>query len=101
MRLELAGGLYPVTREVTGDAIYRSDEDREAWLAVLGLLCKRFNWVCHAWCPMTNHYHYLVIETPEANLAAGMRQLNGVYTQRFNRLHGRVSDRRNGASLKR
>lgn len=33
---------------------------------------------------------HLLIETPEANLAAGMRQLNGVYTQRFNRTHGRV-----------
>lgn len=32
----------------------------------------------------------LVVETPEANLSAGMRQLNGVYTQRFNRRHGRV-----------
>jgi len=38
---------------------------------------------------MSNHYH-LLIETPESNLAQGMRQLNGVYTQRFNRAHGRV-----------
>jgi len=38
---------------------------------------------------MTNHYH-LVIETPDANLAKGMRQLNGVYTQCFNRHHGHV-----------
>jgi hypothetical protein len=35
---------------------------------------------------MTNHYH-IVIETPDANLSAGMRQLNGVYTQQFNRAH--------------
>jgi len=49
----------------------------------------RFGWVCHAWCLMSNHYH-LVIETPEPNLARGMRQLNGVYTQRFNRQHHRV-----------
>ncbi|WP_244857237.1 transposase [Aromatoleum bremense] len=90
MRLELSGGLYHVTSRGDGrDDIYLSEEDREIWLAVLGQVCKRFNWVCHAWCQMTNHYH-LVIETPEANLAAGMRQLNGVYTQRFNRLHGRV-----------
>lgn len=59
------------------------------WLEVFGQVCRRFNWVCHAWCQMTNHYH-LVIETPEANLAQGMRQLNGVYTQRFNRAHERV-----------
>jgi putative transposase len=38
---------------------------------------------------MTNHYHIL-IETPEPNLSQGMRQLNGVYTQRFNRAHARV-----------
>ncbi|MDQ6958085.1 MAG: helix-turn-helix domain-containing protein, partial [Mariprofundaceae bacterium] len=35
-----------------------------------------------------NHYH-LVIETPEANLSKGMRQLNGVFTQNSNRRHNR------------
>ena len=29
---------------------------------------------------MSNHYH-LLVETPDANLSAGMRQLNSVYTQ--------------------
>jgi hypothetical protein len=38
---------------------------------------------------MDNHYH-LVIETPEGNLSRGMRQLNGTYTQAFNRAHERV-----------
>jgi REP element-mobilizing transposase RayT len=38
---------------------------------------------------MGNHYQ-LLIETPEPNLSKGMRQLNGVYTQRFNRCHGQV-----------
>lgn len=38
---------------------------------------------------MDNHYH-LLIETPDGNLAIGMRQLNGVYTQLFNKLHGRT-----------
>ena len=38
---------------------------------------------------MDSNYH-LLIETPNGNLARGMRQLNGVYTQRFNRLHARV-----------
>lgn len=58
-------------------------------MALLEEVCTRFNWVCHAYCLMTNHYH-LVIETPEGNLAQGMRQLNGVYTQWVNRTHGRV-----------
>ena len=38
---------------------------------------------------MTNHYHVLV-ETIDGNLSRGMRQLNGRYTQRFNRRHGLV-----------
>jgi hypothetical protein len=38
---------------------------------------------------MNNHYH-LVIETPDGNLSKGMRQLNGVYTQAFNKRHRRV-----------
>lgn len=90
IRLEFSGALYHVTSRGDGrEAIYLSDDDRLDWLSVLGQVCKRFNWVVHAWCQMTNHYH-LLIETPEGNLSAGMRQLNGVFTQNFNRRHARV-----------
>ena len=89
LRIELAGGLYHVTSRGDGqEDIYSSDEDRLAWLDILGAVCKRFNWACHAWCQMPDHYH-LVIETPEGNLSRGMRQLNGVYTQYVNRTHER------------
>jgi REP element-mobilizing transposase RayT len=76
LRLEIAGGLYHVTSH--GDRredIYHDDTDREAWLTTLGETCERYNWLIHAWCQMSNHYH-LIIETVEANLSAGMRQLN-------------------------
>ena len=90
LRLELSGGLYHVTsRGDRREDIYLNDEDRIAWLDILGAVCKRFNWACHAWCQMSNHYH-LVLETPEGNLSQGMRQLNGVYTQSVNRAHQRV-----------
>lgn len=90
LRIELSGGVYHVTSRGDGrEDIYLNDADRETWLEVLGEVCSRYNWICHAWCQMSNHYHIL-IETPEANLAKGMRQLNGVYTQRFNRNHERV-----------
>ena len=46
-------------------------------------------WRIHAYVLMGNHYH-LLLETPEPNLSRGMRQLNGIYTQRFNRRHERV-----------
>ena len=70
----------------TGDF---SEADRRAWLETFSQVCSRFNWVCHAWRQMTNHYH-IVVETAEGNLSQGMRQLNGVYTQTINRSHGRV-----------
>ena len=90
LRLEFAGALYHVTaRGDRQEDIYESDVDRELFLKVLGDVCDRFNWVCHAYCLMSNHYH-LLIETPDANLSKGMRQLNGVYTQAFNRSNGRV-----------
>jgi REP element-mobilizing transposase RayT len=90
LRIELSGGIYHVTSRGDGrEGIFFSDEDREAWLTLFGEVCGRFNWVCHAYCLMTNHYH-VVIETPEGNLSQGMRQLNGVYTQYVNRTHRRV-----------
>lgn len=90
LRIELSGGLYHVTsRGDRREAIFFSDDNRLVWLDLLGQVCSRFNWICHAYCLMTNHYH-IVIETPEGNLAQGMRQLNGVYTQMTNRTHGRV-----------
>ena len=68
LRIELSGGLYHVTsRGDRREAIYFSDADRIAWSGILGQVCARFNWVCHAYCQMSNHYH-LVIETPEGNL---------------------------------
>ena len=90
LRIELSGGIYHVTaRGDRREDIFFSDGDRDFWLTLLGAVCQRFNWRCHAWCQMTNHYH-LLIETPETNLAQGMRQLNGVYTQYINRQHRRV-----------
>jgi len=90
LRIEFAGGLYHVTSRGDGqEDIYLDDADRSAFLEVLAEVTRRFNWTVHAYCLMTNHYH-LLVETPDANLSQGMRQLNGVYTQRFNRYHRRV-----------
>jgi len=90
LRLEFPGAIYHVTSR--GNArlpVYQHDGDRREFLALLGAVVDRFHWLCHGYCLMDNHYH-LVVETPEGNLSAGMRQLNGVFTQRVNRRHGRV-----------
>ena len=90
VRLELGGALYHVTaRGDRREAIYEDDTDREQFLEVLGNVVARFNWRCHAYCLMGNHYH-LVIGTPDGNLSKGMRQLNGVFTQWSNRRHRRT-----------
>jgi REP element-mobilizing transposase RayT len=89
LRIEFPGAVYHVTSRGNARAdIFEDDTDHEMFLKIFGQVVKRFNWLCHAYCLMDNHYH-LLIETPEGNLSAGMRQLNGVYTQAFNRAHRR------------
>ncbi|MDI1294244.1 MAG: transposase [Methylobacter sp.] len=90
IRIEYAGALYHITsRGNAREAIFFTDEDRLSFLKILQDQCRTINWLCHAYCLMDNHYH-LLIETPDGNLSKGMRQLNGVYTQTFNRHHNRV-----------
>ena len=90
LRLEFRGALYHVTSRGDGqESIYQDDPDRECCLEVLAGTVERFHWRVHAYCLMGNHYH-LLVETPDANLAHGMRHFNGVYTQAFNRRHRRV-----------
>lgn len=90
LRIEFAGALYHVTsRGDRREPIFEEDEDHQVFLKILKEVVKRFNWICHAYCLMTNRYH-LVVETPEGNLSKGMRHLNGMYTQASNRRYGRI-----------
>ncbi len=90
LRVEYAGAVYHVTsRGNERKPIYKEETDRKLFLDILYQANKRLNIICHAYCLMDNHYH-LIIETPEGNLSAGMRQLNGVYTLMFNKKHNRV-----------
>jgi REP element-mobilizing transposase RayT len=69
--------------------VFLDDDERELYYEVFAEVVRDYNWICHADCQMTNHYHNFV-QTPDANLSAGMRQLNGVLTQRLNRMRGTV-----------
>jgi len=90
LRIEFPGAVYHVTsRGNARQDIVTDDRDRTQWQAVLAHVVERYGWLCHAYCLMENHYH-LVIETPQPNLSLGMRQLNGRYTQTYNRRHHRV-----------
>jgi putative transposase len=86
-RVQFAGAVYHLLdRGDRREPIFRDERDRENFLATLGQVCKRTGWRVHAWVLMTNHYH-LLVETPEANLVAGMRWFQTTYTVRFNRRH--------------
>src|SRR6185436_14682949 len=87
LRVEYAGAIYHViNRGDRGEAIFLKDQDRQLFMETLGEACAKTGWRVLAWCLMSNHFH-LVLETPAANLVAGMKWFLGTYTSRFNRRH--------------
>ena len=87
LRIEYAGAVYHVTsRGDRHEPIAKDDFDRRSFFDILGQALQRFDAQAWAYCLMDNHYH-LVLHTREANLSRLMRQINGVYTQNFNRRH--------------
>lgn len=87
LRIEYPGAVYHVTsRGDRREPIVLDDTDRHLFVGTLGTALVRFGAQLWAYCLMGNHYH-LVLHTPAGNLSRLMRQINGVYTQAFNRRH--------------
>jgi putative transposase len=87
LRIEYQGARYHVvSRGDHREDIVNDDRDRTTFVRTLGEACQKTGWQVHAYCLMTNHFH-LVIETPQPNLAVGMKWMLGTYTQRFNLRH--------------
>ena len=85
-RIEYENALYHVmNRGRARQTIFHDEYYYQAFLDTLEEAHGRFGCVIHAYCLMGNHYH-LLLETPNANLSRVMRHINGVYTQRHNRL---------------
>ena len=90
LRIEYPGAMYHITsRGNRRENIYFLPKDKTEFVSFLGIVCKRYSWVCFSYCSIDNHYH-LLIETPLGNLSKGMKYLNGTYTQYFNKIHRRV-----------
>ena len=86
-RIEFEGATYHVMcRGNRQEPVFLNGHDNRMFLDALEEACGRTGWRVHAFVLMGNHYH-LLIETPEANLVAGMRWLQGTYTKRFNIRH--------------
>ena len=87
LRLEFPGAVYHLTaRGDRREPIFDDEGDRLLFLELLGKEVRQQGWLLYAYCLMDNHNH-LLLETPEPSLVRGMRRLNGVYTQTFNRRH--------------
>ena len=89
IRIEFAGAIYHVTaRGNERRPVFRSDADRELFLATLGQAVALHGLRVHAYCLMVNHYH-LLVETARGNLSRALGWLQTTYTIRFNRRHRR------------
>jgi len=87
LRIQYPGAIYHImNRGDRREPIFKDDEDRQLFLKSLEQTCGKTGWQVHAYCLMPNHFHF-VLETPNANLVAGMKWLLGTYTGRFNRRH--------------
>ena len=90
LRIEFPGAFYHITsRGDRREPIFEDDTDRRTFLDICGAALKRYDASLLAYCLMGNHYH-LVVQTHKANLSELLRQVNGVYTQNYNRRHGMV-----------
>lgn len=84
LRVEFHDAVHHVTaRGNARESIFGDPNDCLAFLHQVGRAIERYGWLCHGYCLMPNHYH-LLLETPEPNLARGMRDLNCGYAQRYN-----------------
>ncbi len=88
-RLQLPDVLYHITtRGVEKRDIFIGRKTYVVFLSVLEQTVLRYGWICHSYCLMKNHYH-LAIETPLANISAGMQFLKGEYASWFNATNSR------------
>src|SRR3990170_8339886 len=89
LRIQYPGAFYHImNRGVSRRNIFLSETDYEEFLKTLSECDNLWAIDIFAYCLMSNHYH-VCLRTPGGNLSRVMRHLDGLYTQRFNRAHGR------------
>ena len=88
LRIEYPGAWYHImNRGRRGENIFEAEKDRKIFIALLKESAALWDVCISAYCRMSTYYHILA-QTPQGNLSRFMRHLNGVYTQRYNRLYG-------------
>ncbi len=89
LRIEYPGAFYHVmNRGQSRRNIFMEDKGRQSFLDLLADIARLWKVKIYAYCLMDNHYH-LLLSTPTGGLSRAMRHLDGIYTQKFNRVHHR------------
>ena len=89
LRIEYPGAYYHVmNRGQSRRAIFMEDKGRQSFLDLLADIARLWKVEIYAYCLMDNHYH-LLLSTPTGGLSRAMRHVDGIYTQKFNRVHHR------------
>lgn len=89
LRMEFEGAFYHITsRGNQRGSVYFEDKDKERFLEILSRTKERYGYLLHAYALMDNHYH-LMIETPRANIAQTMQNINTSYTVYINKKYRR------------
>ena len=89
LRIQFPGAVYHVmNRGAARQPTFTDDRDCQAFLDTVAEAFRLWGIEVFAYCLMGSHYH-LCLRTPKGNLSRVMRHVDGIYTQRFNRRHGR------------
>ena len=90
LRIQFPGAMYHIiSRGVARMTIFHNEQDRGKFIQFMERVFEKYHWICHAYCLLGTHYHIL-LETPDANLVPGMKQLNQLYSQFYNWKYHRV-----------
>lgn len=90
LRIQYPGAMYHIiSRGIGRMTIFHNEKDWKKFIQFMERVIKKYNWICHAYCLMGSHYH-LLLETPDANMAVGMKYLNQLYSQFYNWKYQRV-----------
>jgi len=90
LRIQYPGAMYHIiSRGIGRMTIFHNEKDWTKFISFMARVIKKYNWICHAYCLMGTHYH-IFLETPDANMVPGMKQLNQFYSQFYNWKYQRV-----------
>ncbi len=90
LRIQYPGAMYHIiSRGIARMTIFHNEKDWRKFIQFMERVIKKYNWTCHAYCLMGTHYH-LFLETPDANMVPGMKQLNQFYSQFYNWKYQRI-----------